>query len=150
MSIGVADIFDRVVSHARALGVFGSVNSAEPKSAPPANHYATWFTRLEPVRSSGLDSTTIRLEFTGRLYTPMLADPQDDIDATLLSSLDPLMAAYSGHFTLGGAVRQVDLLGAYGPGLSAQAGYLDIDNKKFRVIEVTLPLIVNDVWSQTP
>lgn len=150
MSIGVADIRDRVLSHAQALGVFASVNGSEPKSAPPSNHYATWFTRIDPVRSSGLDSTTVRLEFAGRLYGPMIADPQDDVDGMLLTSLDALMIAYSGDFTLGGKVRSVDLLGTFGPGLSAQGGYLDIDGKKFRVIEVTLPLIVNDVWSQAP
>jgi hypothetical protein len=45
-------------------------------------------------------------------------------------------------------VRNVDLLGAYGAGLSALAGYLNVDNKMFRVVDLTLPLIVNNVWEQ--
>jgi hypothetical protein len=42
----------------------------------------------------------------------------------------------------------VDLLGSAGAPLSAQAGYLNQDGRLFRVMTLTLPIIVNDVWDQ--
>jgi hypothetical protein len=88
------------------------------------------------------------VEFTLRMFSNMLQEPQDAIDPEMLRSVDVLMGAYSSDFDLGGTVRNVDLLGAHGVGLSAVAGYLSVDNKMFRVVDVTLPLIVNDVWEQ--
>jgi hypothetical protein len=41
-------------------------------------------------------------------------------------------------------------LGAYSSGLSAAAGYLNQDDDTFRVMTIQLPLVVNDVWTQTP
>jgi hypothetical protein len=32
--------------------------------------------------------------------------------------------------------------------LNAQAGYLQQDNKVFRVIVVTLPIVINDLWGE--
>lgn len=146
----VAGILDRVVSHALASGLFERVNQHEPKAAPGTQLMAAvWVDRMEPLRGgSGLDATSVRLGLITRLYTSMLAEPQDAIDPNLLTAADTLMRAYSGDFTLGGAVRNVDLLGRWGPGLSAQAGYVDQDNRLYRVISIALPLIVNDVWDQ--
>ena len=59
------------------------------------------------------------------------------------------MTASSGDLDLGEEVRCVDLLGQTGRALSAQAGYLEQDSKLFRVVVITLPLIVNDLWDQT-
>lgn len=139
---------DAVASHALAVGVFDAVNGNEPKTAPGQGiTAAVWLDRIEPVKS-GLKSTSVRLVFNIRLYTNMLAEPQDMIDVNLIAAVDILLEAYSGDFTLNDTIRSVDLLGATGAGLSAQAGYIDQDNKKYRVVTVTLPLIVNDVWDQ--
>jgi hypothetical protein len=43
----------------------------------------------------------------------------------------------------------VDLLGAHGIPLSARAGYDEQDSKMFRVMDINLPLVINDVWQQT-
>jgi hypothetical protein len=80
----------------------------------------------------------------------MLAEPQDAIDPAMLDAVDLLCGAYSAGFTLGGALRSIDLLGTYGAPLSAKAGYLTQDSKLYRVMTITLPCIVNDLWTQTP
>ena len=150
MSLGTAGILAAVISHAKKLGKAERVLTHEPKSAPGKGiSIAVWVQNLRPV-VSGLDSTTARLELSVRVYTNMLADPQDAIDTALLDVVDTLMGAYSGAFTLGGLVRQVDLLGEHGDPLSADAGYLEQDSKMYRVMVISLPLIVNDVWSQVP
>jgi hypothetical protein len=84
-----------------------------------------------------------------RLYTSMLAEPQDYIDPNLVKALDALMNAYSGDFTLDGLIRNVDLLGQTGTPLQAEAGYINIDGKMMRVVTITLPMIINDAWEQT-
>lgn len=145
------DLIRRVADHALTLGVFDAVNRHEPK-AKPGNGIsaAVWVDQITPIPSSGLVSTSVRFAVQVRLYTNMLAEPQDMIDPNLVAACDALMGAYSADFTLGGQVRSVDLLGAHGVPLSAQAGYLNVDGALFRVITITVPLIVNDAWEQTP
>jgi hypothetical protein len=151
MSIGIVDILDSVVSHAAASGWFEAVNSHEPKSAPGAGlTCAVWVERIVTLRSSGLASTSGLLVLNVRVYSSFIQQPEDAIDPNLVAAVDDLLTAYSGDFTLGGHVRNVDLLGSSGTPLSARAGYLSQDNKNFRVMTIELPLIVNDIWSQSP
>lgn len=150
MSLNVTTILDAIVSHALALGYFERVNAHEPASAPGHGlSAAVWAQEIRPVPSgSGLSSTTARVVFNLRLFTTMLQEPADAIDPNLLAAVDALMTAYSGDFELGGNVRNVDLLGQAGVPLSAQAGYVKIDGALYRVMDLTLPLIVNDVFDQ--
>jgi PKD repeat protein len=153
--LDAAGIIDKVVSHALASGRFRTVNGHEPKSAPDTGSgqpaAAVWAQSIEPARGqSGLYLTSIRLVLNVRIYESMLAEPQDAIDPAIISAADALLAAYTGDFTLGGTVREVDLLGQTGVPLSAQAGYLNQDNKLFRVFTITLPLLCDNVWEQSP
>jgi hypothetical protein len=86
--------------------------------------------------------------FNCRIYTSMLTEPQDAIDPIVLSAVDLLIGEYSGDFDLGGTVRNVDLLGQFGSPLSARAGYLNQDQKLFRVMTLTIPLAINDLWAE--
>jgi hypothetical protein len=150
MTLQVDSILSAVVSHGTASGYLERVNTHEPKAAPGNGiSAAVWVQNIGPARgASGLASTTSLLVLNVRLFQNMLSEPQDMIDPDLMRALDALMAAYSGDFTLGGLVRDVDLLGQFGQGLSAEAGYINQDNKLFRVVTITLPLIVNDLWVQ--
>lgn len=153
MSLDIRGVLDAIQSHASASGYFDAVNGAEPKSPPDTSGLtcAVWVEQIGPARgASGLTSTSTRLCFYVRLYTGMLTEPADAIDPSLMTALDVLMAAYSADFTLGGLVRDVDLLGAYGDPLGARAGYLIEGGTEFRVMTITLPVIVNDLWEQTP
>lgn len=140
----------QLTSHAQTLGLFERVNQHEPKNAPGNGlTYAIWAQSIMPLPlASGLSSTTVRLEFTGRIFTSMLMQPYDLIDPNVIKATDVLMSRYSGDFTLNGQARDVDLLGEHGTPLSANAGYLNQDSKNFRVMTITLPIIVNDLWTQ--
>lgn len=150
MALDIRTILGAVESHALQSGFFQAVNGFEPKSAPQTGlTCAIWVEQIGPARgASGLDSTSARLALFVRLYTPMVTQPEDAIDPDLMTALDALMAAYSGDFTLGGLVRDVDLLGRHGDPLSARAGYLTTSGAEYRVMTITLPLIVNDLWEQ--
>jgi hypothetical protein len=151
--VNVSGIVDANLSKLLASGLFESVNGHEPKSAPAARGLtaATWWVGTQPVpAASGLGSTTARVELQVRLYTSMLTEPQDAIDPGMMSAVDVLMGLYSGDFDLGGLVRNVDLLAAAGAPLSARSGHIRQDDRVFRVADITLPLIVNDAWTQAP
>ncbi len=143
-------IVDALASHALSLGVFDTVNEHEPMSSPATGvTAAVWFQRVGPARAeSGLASTTALLVCNARLYLPTLTQPPDQTDKSLLDALSALFAAYNGDFTLGGLVKYVDVLGKNGVSLSGVAGYQDWSSTQYRVITVTIPLIINDAWEQ--
>jgi hypothetical protein len=85
----------------------------------------------------------------GRVLMPADTEPQDDVDTAITAAVDQLLSAYSSDFEFGGNVRNVDLLGASGVGLSAEFGYLNFTGgTTYRVATLTIPLIINDVWGQ--
>jgi hypothetical protein len=149
MTFDPAATQDVIVSHAKKLGVFDRVNAHEPKSAPGRGlSCAIWAASIDPVQTSGLASTSVRVVYSIRVYVNMTREPQDAIDRDVLAAVAKLMAAYSADFTLDDEAREIDLLGSYGIALSAQAGYLNQDNRLFRVMTISLPIIFNDVFEQ--
>lgn len=143
-------IFDAVVSDAQASGYFAKVNLHEPKRKPGTRLTAAiWVQSIEPIAlASGLNSTSARVLFMLRMYSNMIQEPQDMIDPQLLKACSNMMRRYHGDFDFGGVIRNVDLLGHFGIALTAQAGYLEQDNGMFRVMDMNIPCIVNDVWPQ--
>lgn len=151
MTLNITGILDAVVSHAMASGHFEQVNGHEPQNAPSLGlTAAVWADSVQPVRASGLDSTTVRLAFNVRLYTASQSEPADAIDPALIAAVDDLCAAYIADFTLGGLVKQIDVLGAHGIPLLVRAGYIQQSGATYRVMTITLPVIVNDLWEQAP
>ena len=150
MSLDIDTILNGVVSHNLASGWFERVNQYEPKNAPGHGLTAAiWSQAIDPLpQASGLNSTTSRVTFMERIYSNALQEPADMIDPNVIKATDVLMTAYSGDFTLGGTIRDVDLLGMYGTALRAQAGYVTINQTIYRCMDITLPLVVNDLWSQ--
>jgi hypothetical protein len=149
MAVDIDGVLNAIVSHASTTGYFERINQHEPLNRPGYGiTAAVWIDHVRPVTSSGLDSASVLLVFNVRLYTSTLQEPQDAIDPEMVRAVDALFTAYIGDFTLGGLVRHVDVFGADGPPLDAQAGYLKQDEVLYRVITITLPLVVNDVWSE--
>ena len=149
MSLATADIRDAVVSHALSVGLFDQVNQHAPTN-PPGSGLSCAITgdRISSIRSSGLASLSARLVLNVQIFYSMQAEPADDIDAVVLGAVDGLFTAYCGDFSLGGLVRKVDLIGADGEGLGAVLGYVTVDGVEYRVATITLPLVINDVWTE--
>lgn len=152
MALNYAAIVDQLFSHAKRTGLFDHVQKHEPKSKPGRGlTYALWFDTLAPARGrSGLASTTARVSIMGRIYTNMLQKPEDQIDINVVNATDRMFEEYTGNFDLGGTASFIDVLGAtQGHPLSAESGYINIDNMVFRVSTIRIPVIVNDAWTQT-
>jgi hypothetical protein len=150
MPLDISTPRDVLTSHAQALGLFGQVLKREPLSAPGSGlTYAVWVGDITPLpAASGLASTSVRVVFNGRIYLPADTEPIDDVDIQLTNAATNLMNAYTGDFTLGGSVRNIDLLGATGETMRARYGYLDIGSTTYRIATLTIPTIFSNVWTQ--
>lgn len=149
----VLDIINEVLSDAMSLGHFQDVKGSEAMNAPPGSGItlAAWMTGIRPVPArSGLKTVSVRLGLTVRMYSPAVRpeEARDDIDPSMTEACAALMGLYVGGFTLGGQVAEVDLLGAHGDPLMSEDGHLQLDRKIFRIYDITLPLIINDLWTQ--
>jgi hypothetical protein len=152
VSVHASVLFAAVVSAAKQQNLFRDVISHEPKNAPGTGlHCAVWWDgTVASGRSSGLASVTAVVTFQGRIYSNMLAEPQDEIDPDLMDAAHQLMGAYAMSFTFGGQVRMADLTGSEGAPMSCRPGYITIGQAMFRAAELTLPLVVNDMWEEVP
>jgi hypothetical protein len=146
----VMTVFDKVVSFALATGRFDHVNQHEPKSAPGHGlECSVWMNTIVPIRASGMGAVSGVVTLYARIYTSFRQQPYDAIDTNVMAAVADLMGAMAGNFDFGGAanVRAVDLLGmASNTPLSAAAGYVEIDRQMFRIMTVTIPIIINDMF----
>lgn len=149
--LDVLPVLNRLVTHAASSGLFDLVNQHQPRSAPGHGlSVAIWPDDITPARS-GLASTSVRLPFFVRIYSPIVQDPPDMIDPNLLAATVKLMTAYAGDFTLDGLARAIDLHGSDGPPFAARAGHARFtDGTVFRIMTITVPILFNDVWEQVP
>lgn len=151
MTINVAGITAALESHAGTSAYFETINGHEPDNAPGNGlTLGLWADSIRPAGlASGLAATAAVVTFMARIYAPAQQQPQDSIDPNVLAATDALMAAYTGDFTLGGLIRNVDLLGQFGTPLAAQAGWLPFpDGALYRVMTITVPVVINDAWTQ--
>lgn len=151
MTLDVSGIYAEVVSHAERLGVFNQVLTHEPKAAPGDGlTCAIWLNDLETVPDvSGLDVTSVRLELAIRIYENFLSQPEDAIDKRLLDATSKLFDSYNGDIQLGGTAMEIDIFGAYGEKLRARGGYLLSGTTQYRVVVITLPIIIADQYTQS-
>ena len=146
------DILDAVVSDVQRSGYFDQVNEHEPRKKP--GHGLTAAVWAESIRAvaltSGLASTSASVVFFIRLYKRLSQEDQvDPIDRNMMKAASNLLRRYHDDFDFGGVIRNVDILGGVtGQPIGAQAGYLEQDGAMYRVMTITLPCIVNDVWPQ--
>lgn len=150
MSLDVTAPRSVLTSHAQARGGFNQVLNHEPLSAPGSGlTYAVWVGDIDPLpTASGLASTTVRVIFNGRLYLPADTEPMDEVDVQLTDAATDLMGLYTGDFTLGGSVRNIDLLGEFGDRMRARLGYLDIGSTTYRISTISIPTVFSNAWTQ--
>lgn len=152
MALNTKIYMDALISHVMSLGHFSSVNSTDVGSVPTNDGISAvlWPRRIVPASGrSGLASTSVVMTLVMRLFHSAATDPIGEIDPRMIDATDALLNAFSGDFTLGGVVAEIDLLGQYGEALRSDSGWLDMGGDgKFRIVDITIPLVINDVWTQ--
>lgn len=143
-------IFDALAGHALKLGMYQKVNTHEPYAAPQNGVTASiMLASIRPARRmSGLAATTMLVEHVWRSQINMTAEPADDIDRNLQMVVDAALTALSADYTLGGLVKEIDLLGDASEGLRMLPGYLNQDGKLFRIADIFVPTVHNDAYPQ--
>jgi hypothetical protein len=150
VSLNISAIMNGLVSDIATLGYFERINTHEPKNAPGNGLTAAlWVQKMRCVPlTSGLAVTSAYMLFTLRIYSNILQEPLDSVDPNVIEAADAIFGKYNEDFRLGGAVMCVDVLGQHGTPLSAEAGYVNQDNKLFRVMDIQLPIVIANVWTQ--
>lgn len=145
-------ILDALASAGQRTGLFDSVLTHEPKSAPQlsAPVLALFAGVITPVQSSGLNSASIRWQVNGRVYMNGFAEPADQIDPEVVTATSLYVASLAGAYSLGGLIRCIDFFGMDGEPLKAESGYLEMDKRIYRCMELEIPLLINDVWELAP
>lgn len=155
MSINVGPYVIKLHDIAAASGLFEQVLDHEPTSAPNAEGLICCImgSTITGVQSSGLDALDARVEFRMRILANAFSEPRDAIDTILMNAAGELVGELAGAYALGGIARDIDLLGADGEQLRAEAGYLTIGGSSqtpgsliFRTMDVMVPVIVNRAW----
>lgn len=123
----------------------------EPLSAPSGTGVTVCVfpgAPMSPITSSSsLTGADVRLEFIVRLLKDAVTEPQDDRETDLIDAYDAVMTSLLGSFTLGGTVRSVDVLGESGQLATGTWGYVQIDSTIFRMVDITVPVMINEVWT---
>lgn len=149
MALDINGILDAVVTHAQTSGYFLVFNEYESKqSSTNGITGEVWVERITPIRSSGLNNTSIRVELQMRVYANTMAEPYDDIDSNLTLAVDAYFTNLIGDFDLFGEARHIDIFGAHGRPLEVETGYINKDGREFRVFQIRIPVIVDDIWTQ--
>lgn len=154
MALDFRGIRDRLVSHALATGSFDSVNAHAPDAVPGTGvHAVVEFSRMKRARGragSGLAAASMLVVLTVSVYLSLDQEPADDIDPRAVEAADALYAAYIADFELGGNVRCVDVGGSQGVEMDAAAGYARVGGVEVRAVTLTVPVIVNDIYAESP
>jgi hypothetical protein len=143
----VNSLYAALESHALSLGVFRRVNTHDSENAPGEGLSCSII--LGPIAASGamsgLSSVSGTITFLIMVWNSMMQKPLDGVDPAILTAVSTLLNAYSGSFTLGGTVRDIDLLN-----LRADPVYVEQEGKQFRVEQISLPIVINDLWTMSP
>lgn len=122
----------------------------EPLSAPSGDGVTCCVfpgAPMSPITSSSsLTGADARIEIMVRLLRNAVAEPQDERETDLIDAYDAVMTVLLGAYTLGGTVRSVDVLGESGQLTTGNWGYVQIDQTVFRMVEISVPLMVNECW----
>lgn len=149
MSLDELAIQRALSSHAGALGIFERVQRFDPTNAPGSGMTcALLATDLGTEPSTGLNITAGLVVWVMRIMLPMQTKPLDEVDPTVLGAGRKLIARLLADLKLGGLVRTIDVRGMTGTRLRMRLAYLTIDKTLYRLGDLTVPVIVNDVWPE--
>ena len=142
----LTNTLDRIVTYLQGDGGISSAQAGDPK-APPVGVtrvFASVIMRSTSIVALTLNGTIELHVILIRLYRDMLAEPQKSIEIDLATAAQRIQADIAGEYDLGGSIRSVDVGGSYGEPLRTDWGYVTISNTMYRIVDITVPLLVDD------
>ena len=144
MAYDIEDTLRFIQSHLAASSRFVHTQIGEPKSPPAGGLTASVRMDGQAVSLLSLQSTIETHTVIIRIYRNMLAEPQEDAEIEVAQAVSEVEEDLIGDFDLGGTVRNIDIGGQHGAGVSARWGYVDVGGTLYRIADITLPFIVDD------
>lgn len=153
MALDLGALTFALQTHAAASGLY-EATSGHAVIAPHGPGLA-WWCMVDSITpyAAGSSLNTVSAVVVYKIMTTLnstTAEPQDLVDPAVANGADALMRLYMANFTLGGLVRNVDIMGAAGTKCAMQAGWMTLDTARYRAMIITLPLIVSDLWAEAP
>jgi len=140
MPFDVTNTMRAIQSHLLAAGYFRHVQIGEPKAAPSERFTAAIFMEAIEPYDIPLDTICALYKIMVRVYDNMTHEPQEDVELQMAIVVDKVMNDLAGDFSLGGEARNIDMAQ-----LSTRWTYLDVDRTMFRIADISISIIVNDV-----
>jgi len=139
LAVKLKPVFQAMQSHLQASGYFpGGVEVGEPKSAPADYHAALILGDAAHV-STTLASSIEQREIIIRVYVNAMELPREDIEFALDEIMAEVEADLLGDFTLEvTGVRNIMPLG-----INSRPGYQDVSGTIFRVLDISIPLMID-------
>ena len=144
MAFNIKSTIEAISSFLQAGGYIEKEGVGEPKSPPAEELSASVFMDSVGVVELTL-GTTIEIHTVNiRLYMKMLQEPTEQVEYKLAEVVSDIGSDLLGDYDLGATIRNVDAGGSKGSAMRAQWGYLDLGGTMFRVVDLFVPLLVDD------
>lgn len=152
MAFKIADTLDVIVTHLRETKYIEQAIITEP-TQPPQARTAAVFMRSVRVVGLYLNGGTQEVHTVViRLYAKAFGDPtsQESLEKQLTEAAEQVMANLFTDSDLGGNIREIDVAGINGTPVSADFGYVDIGGEMERIVDITVPINVDDSITISP
>ena len=149
MAFNIKNTLGAIESHISSTGYVSNVQVGEPVSPPDANDkiFGAIFMNSANVVELSLGTTIELHSVTVRLHRRAAfgqGDNAGEVEEEMALALSQISSNLIGEFDLGGTLRAIDIAGQYGSALTATWGYVTIAQTMFRIVDLVLPLIVDD------
>ena len=144
MAIKTRAVMLNLQSKLLATGRFKAVTIGEPTRAPESPHAAVLMSRYEHPTTT-LSGTIERRTLMIRIYIKAFQEPTADVEYLLDDLVTETMEDIFEDYDLGGNVRAVE------PTLvTATSGYQQVDDTTFRLVDISVPVIIDDSATFAP
>ena len=134
-----------IESKVAASGQVKYVQVGEPKAPPSTLPAAAIYMDSVRVASMTVDGGTREVHTVNiRVYADMLAEPQEWNEYGLAEVAENLINKLLTDADLSSTIMQIDVAGMAGQGVEMRWGHLDVGGKMHRIVDIGLPLLVND------
>ncbi len=141
----IKDTLIVIQNYLAASGRFATTDLGEPESLPDGTqlHARVWNMGRQVAYIT--QSTVVSLyNIRVRMYRNAFTEPTADIEYMLAESVQDIASDLLGDFDLGATVAYIDAAGIHGRGLRADWGHAPVSGVMFRVVDMTIPIVVND------
>ena len=148
MAFNIKATLEAVESHISRSGYVSDVQIGEPVAPPDATDriHAAIYMATAGVAELTLSSTIELHVATIRLYKRAAFTEGDDageVEMDMALAVSEITSNLIGEYDLGATIRNIDVAGQYGQAVTAQWGYVALNQTMFRSVDITLPLVVD-------